>query len=365
MRLLLLLLIALTFEANAGEKGNGGDVVVCADGSVELLDYYEGRHLRNLHPIYELSGDDDTYFAALSDRLIALDAETFKDFPGAVSELRLAFEAAERGSFGATSSVLFTDQHLVDVQDSEELIVGAGCSVVQIAIQTVKRFPEDPSYIIRKDLFNRLSARDRRGLILHEALYRVFIRRFHAQNSIATRYFHQRISSKEIAKLTMEDLLHVLRLLGASSEAFSVQIGGRAFGLKGLQIEADGTLTGVPRGLDSRIAISEDVTHSELTRIWGGKYGSLTLARGLPETANRFFSLENQKGDRRQLSDQDDTSFFPVGSWVLKTSAPDAKGGVGVNFSGARLWCAGPQLNLTIAENQTGTVDVKNWSCDL
>ena len=80
--------------ATADIRGNGGDVVVCKDDtstitSIELLDFYEGRHRYNL--ITELN-EGTTYQEKLQ-ILVQRIAKVDRDFAASLSAVINTFEA--------------------------------------------------------------------------------------------------------------------------------------------------------------------------------------------------------------------------------------------------------------------------------
>jgi hypothetical protein len=200
-----MLLIAVAMNAFAGEKGNGGDAVVCRDASrsiisAELLDYYEGRTLRNLN-VPEFQGSDIELFQKLETTLSKMDKDTFTWFSDALW-LLTHMENHLKGTDVEVPNptVIYTTDPLTDIPDSGELILKEGCKVEQLVIHTNTDFPEDPEFIIQENILKKLDQKNLRGLAIHELLYKSMIKRgerlnYEVKNSIPTRYLHQKLMS--------------------------------------------------------------------------------------------------------------------------------------------------------------------------
>lgn len=221
----------LTFvsAAVAGERGNGGDVVVCRndDGtiiSVELLDYYEGRVMRKL-PVIEYSDlPDEEFFEKIGKKINSME-DYFVGFSGYNSKMLMENirEYRQTGNW-SSPEVLFTEEDLTDIPDSDELIIKRGCKVEQIAIWLKKTYPEDPQFIIHAGLISHLSERDLRGLVIHEILYMALADRnsergCRMNNSVPVRYYHQKLLSRPFEMFTFKDHLNFVETT-CGDEAF-------------------------------------------------------------------------------------------------------------------------------------------------
>ena len=150
--------------ADVRNVGNGGDVVVCRDGqnkilSVELLDFYEGRVLNGRHPL-PMDGDTDALVEIALQRL------------GKVNPTRQARYAKWAKSFHEEAAYI-PNANLVDIDDSRHIVLPAGCTISQIAIQRpIREGIEKKRYVINDDLWKELNPLNQAGLILHELIYR-------------------------------------------------------------------------------------------------------------------------------------------------------------------------------------------------
>lgn len=157
------LLLTIAPSAFADERGNGGDVVVCRDGSdaitsIELLDYYEGRQIPGtLSP--DLRGADEFAMAQdVIDRLTIVDPTRRAHYQNWLATFQ-------------QEALFLPGVVLVDISDSEHLHFPRGCNVEQIAIHQEPHDGE-PRYTVSADLWNALDQGGRAGLLLHELIYR-------------------------------------------------------------------------------------------------------------------------------------------------------------------------------------------------
>lgn len=200
-----------------GDKGNGGDAVVCRDAngkitSAELLDHYEGRELRRISPVFEGHLTDRQYFNLLADKLEAFDPERMNnsksvygiDFREEADILVEAFDEFRTTGQNSSRDVLFTKNTLIDIPDSGELLLVPNCKIEQLAIRVNKQFNDDPSYIIQQDIFRALHAKDVRGLVRHEVLYKLFAKN-RAEDSRGARYANQKLGEQKIDALNFKD----------------------------------------------------------------------------------------------------------------------------------------------------------------
>lgn len=179
------LLVVASWAGN--EVGNGGNVVVCTDQSVRLLDYYEAEELLD----FELSLDGETEIeivAAVLERMKRLDAE------------RAANYAEKLAAF--FDNVRFLDKALLpDTQDYGEVELPTGCRIEQLCIQKEPALPEFKRYAIHRPLWDRLSVRHRAGLILHEIVYGEAIAKGH-KDSRKSRYVTGMLSATAMNTFT-------------------------------------------------------------------------------------------------------------------------------------------------------------------
>lgn len=221
--IMIICLLLLSFKALSNERGNGGDAVVCrgTDGEIitaELLDYYEGRTLRNLEVVHAVGTDNESFFIEIGEKFNSLEEIYYMDITEEALSLNHALEKWLEAGISTRADIIFTTDPLTDIPDSGELILRRGCNVEQVAIRVNQRFPEDPAYIFQSEILKKLSSRDIRGLVLHEIIYKFLIMRqfsygFNVSDSIVARYFHQKLMSREFQKFDFWEYLQILRSL--------------------------------------------------------------------------------------------------------------------------------------------------------
>lgn len=179
-RLLSFFLFTVLFQgvAVAGPAiviGNGGDVVSC-DGKLEVLDHFEARTRLGLMPVFpEKEGSAEGIAAELVDRLPAHDGarraryrEWLRSFP---REMRLEKVLPAK-----------------DIPDSWNVPLPSGCELIQLAIQIPPERKGAPRYLVQRDLWERLDARQRATLYLHEIIYREAIGKGHVISSLVRKF---------------------------------------------------------------------------------------------------------------------------------------------------------------------------------
>ena len=195
MRLSLLCAsLATSFAMAETTVGNGGDLVVCRDSqgnikSTEMLDYFEGRELRGLHISVNSAEDALQRLSRLSPRRADRYRTLIQNF--------------------SANALFKSGVELTDVPDSDHDILLKGCKIEQLAIQRKPVFPEDKLYLVNKDLWDIMSAKDRAGLILHEIIYRDTLDEGKTDSRTA-RYFNSLISSTEFEALPMKSYLKIV-----------------------------------------------------------------------------------------------------------------------------------------------------------
>jgi len=214
MKAHLFLLLLLTLSGNllaqpaegGKEIGNGGDVVVCRDRndlitSVELLDFYEARTLRNVH--HDLGSNDLSI-----DEKIQIAINRLHPF-----SLQLAEKFQTNANKFMSEASFLPNITLIDIPDSLHLIIPNGCTVEQIIIQKDPIYPEDFRYIINKDLWDILDNDNKAGLILHEIIYQDSISRAQT-NSTQTRYFNAILTSAQFEKFNNKRMAQLFKSVG-------------------------------------------------------------------------------------------------------------------------------------------------------
>lgn len=198
----------LSFAGN--DRGHGGGVVVCRDTnrkvlSVELLDFYENRILRDIEP--DLGDNTLSYNTKIE---IALSRIEKLDPVRARRYRQKALDFLSKTKF--TEGVI-----LPNTNDFGHVPLATGCEIEQLASQRDIRLPQDKSYLINKDLWEHplLSNASRAGLILHELVYFDALQLGHL-NSMFSRYYVALMSSKRgeiMDKIYYTDLMEKINLV--------------------------------------------------------------------------------------------------------------------------------------------------------
>lgn len=185
--------------------GNGGDAVVCQTGeeikTVELLDYWEGRNWFRPPLLVSLGEEEMAVHQKLEvalkplQRLSPLRAKRY---------LKTAELVLDR------SVSLYTENELSDVPDSSHLSFPKGCKVEQLAISVEDPLPEEPPFVIQKQLFERAPVNTQVGIALHEAIYQEAVQ-YHHLNSRRVRFFNAKLGARGLETWTLIDFIGFLR----------------------------------------------------------------------------------------------------------------------------------------------------------
>jgi hypothetical protein len=103
---------------------------------------------------------------------------------------------------------------LTDIPDSQHIAIPAHCTVEQVAIQKLPAFPEDKFFTVNKDLWDRMDTANQAGLILHETIYRRFLKLRKPgttlSSSVAARYLTGYACSDRFAKMTLPEYFKLM-----------------------------------------------------------------------------------------------------------------------------------------------------------
>lgn len=203
----LMVLAAFASPSFAGEGGanvgNGGDGVLCTDvngnKTVELLDYYEARVLRGISP-------------NLGDPTLSVDeqVELLLSRLAPVSPLRAEQYLRQAKAF-MSETAFVPGARLVDVPDSNHMVIPENCAVIQVVIQQKIRFKQDKRYIVDEDIWNLMDNANKAGMIVHEVIYREAIVNGQ-QESVRTRYFNSLIAGDRLNGMTETDFYRLVSL---------------------------------------------------------------------------------------------------------------------------------------------------------
>ncbi len=181
--------------AEEGFVANGGDIILCASNNpfkTRLLDYHE-RQVLFPETKYDF-GENSLSVNEKVHRII-----------DRVGRFDLNRAATYRKYFSSFfDEVIFTEDDLEDVPDSNHVSIPSGCGIKQIVIQFSDGFNvPGKRYLIDLKLWNQIDDNTKAGLILHELIYRGAIETGH-KNSIATRAFNAYIVSVLYNHITEE-----------------------------------------------------------------------------------------------------------------------------------------------------------------
>jgi hypothetical protein len=285
--LFVIMLFLLSFKVLANERGNGGDAVVCrgSDGvilSAELLDYYEGRTLRNFQVVPEMGENNESLLKEVGAKLASFEENPYMDFTDEALRLDEALQEYLKSGRRMRDDIIFTHDPLRDIPDSGELILRRGCQVEQVAIRIKQRFPEDPAYIFQAEILTHLSPLDVRGLILHEMFYMYLITRQYGYgqevtDSIVVRYLHQKIMSQQVAQFQFWDYLQIINKLYAHEDIqppYLMRKGRFKLDISSASKESDGRIMIWDREVSMEVVLD---SNGNLNRDKTLKYGCLRM----------------------------------------------------------------------------------------
>ena len=219
-KLLSLCLLAsalCSFAGRSTQVGNGGDAVVCSDGSITLLDSFEATYKAGLTIDIDKVAESQTLRAMVNvavKRLSSRDKYMAKKLRKYANEMVSDFENfnlfhANEDRFRG-SSVYIGRDIVAEINDSYHRTLPEGCEVRQMVSQLKPRRLRDNRYEFSLSLWEKLSLRDQAMTILHEAWYRIMIEDG-AKDSIGTRYMNGLIASKEFEDYSFSDYIHDLK----------------------------------------------------------------------------------------------------------------------------------------------------------
>lgn len=199
---LAILFSFLDFAYSGRIVGNGGDIIKCQNlasnkFTVELLDYYESQTLRGLDldmgpPELDVLEKVDLVLQRLSQ----------------FSPQRAKRYQTQAHNFFKEAQFL-KNIELVDIPDSNHIVIPKNCQILQIANQNKPIIPGDRRYLIDNNLWEQMDNNHKAGLILHEVIYREGLEWNH-QNSISSRYLNGVISSSYIESMSEKEFLDLL-----------------------------------------------------------------------------------------------------------------------------------------------------------
>ena len=196
--LILTLALLVSITAKAGhEVGNGGTIIKCEDGRVELTDLFEARVFRGLQSAL---GDPTEDFKIKIERVFTALARVA---PYRTQKYRQLY------SEFFNDAVFVTGVDLTPIADVDPKGLPAGCGLKQAVIQTVPQFIGDKRYTIDQDKWNEMNENSKAGLVLHEIIYNEALHNGE-DKSITTRYITGYVTSTALLAVTQEKFNEIL-----------------------------------------------------------------------------------------------------------------------------------------------------------
>ena len=185
--LAVLFFIPVVVWAGGSRAGNGGDVVYCPQSSnrplLQQLDFYELSFYDGQEAI--LGSPADAPLVKVSYVI-----NWIRQF----SPIRADLYNERLQNF--MSRVSWSQVPLVDIPDSQHIVLPANCEIRQLAIQDQVTYPVH--YTIDKTLWDQMDNTNKAGLILHEIVYEEALRNKH-ENSIDARSLVRFFVRKKLA----------------------------------------------------------------------------------------------------------------------------------------------------------------------
>jgi hypothetical protein len=205
---LLFLFVFFIQTSFAGDsKGNGGNALVCLDENSKnhllALDHYEAI----INYGADIPGDESMEELELAlnliDRLESLGRHRYQ-------RMRLAAQ-------NFYNYVKWVDFPLGKIEDIGNYSIPFDCKLYQVVNQNRKILPRDKKYLIEKNIWSKLSKRDRAVLIIHEILY------FEApgKTSEAIREFNSFLIADKLRDFTSMEYISFLKNHGFQNHTYN------------------------------------------------------------------------------------------------------------------------------------------------
>ncbi len=197
--MLCFFVLFISFKVSAGERaGNGADSIVCSDRTI-LLDAYEMEQR-----LLTLSLPGETVSEKVTNaikKIEKFDHEMWRSLSSRSNQIILDLEHRSQGPH-AMFSLMFTNDTLPNIDDSLEFSLPPGCTIQQLIVQRVPRFPEDRSYVISAPIWDQLDLDQQALAVIHETWYNLLLD-FGAKDSRFVRYMTGIIASEEYAEMSL------------------------------------------------------------------------------------------------------------------------------------------------------------------
>jgi hypothetical protein len=193
--LFVILLCSFTFAGH--EVNNGGHGLECEDGSFIFFDYYFIERIWD-QPI-DIPKEDSPFKAA-----IQVTTRLAEYFPTEATSLIFNI-------MNLRNNIEFsTDLIINDTNDIATPIQPRDCQLRQIAVQFQDPFTNDVRVIVDDIFYQRLSFRDKVGLILHEAIYSTY----HFRNAKKVRQLNYLLSANLVSYEKIKNIVPIAVNLG-------------------------------------------------------------------------------------------------------------------------------------------------------
>lgn len=186
------------------ERGNGGDVVVCASGTHTMLDLYETHNRYNFETFMRNIPAVGFPFKVGPEELVEVAIEKITDNLNHVDprlKAQLVFLAQDFNS----ETWFLSDEYLGEIDDSGHVAITDDCVLKQLII---RRFAPDKStvYAVSNDLWKNMGFQSRMAAILHEIIYRMALQlNPNIKDSEKIRYFNALILSDRLKDFSQAD----------------------------------------------------------------------------------------------------------------------------------------------------------------
>lgn len=254
--------LAVSVNVMAGDKGNGGDAVVCPD-RVYMLDSHEVERKGN-SVVSEASGlkaKVQEFIERIKEKDEKL-ASTIK----ARSDIFLAdILAFQESRIQWQANTEFTSEVLVNVADEGSASVPAGCNIQQVIIQILKPILDQKKYKVQLDLWNKMTESEKAVAVIHEAIYNYLLEQDDLNptnyayvgnqyvrvveplnNSMFTRYFNGKIIHNGLKDISDKVYFELLKQLSFPQKEI-IRYGVK-FVSSDVLFDAEGSITTIQRG---------------------------------------------------------------------------------------------------------------------
>jgi hypothetical protein len=203
MKKILILSFLFMLKIYAGDDiGNGGDAVVCYQNnqrvSARLLDYFE----------MEIYGKK----ANISDSSDIISSAQNAIFPLKKLDSNGHEFLKKTISVFLEKAVFLSNIDLVDIPDSDHSIIPKGCKIEQLSVMNIDHPTGRPKYTLNADIWKLLDHSDRAGLILHESVYEMLLKKGH-QNSRMARIFNEYLATDYFKEMDMKTFFKTYQAL--------------------------------------------------------------------------------------------------------------------------------------------------------